>query len=109
MKSFAAACTFLLSLSSANAWVSPSSASRMSTKLNAEKIEISKYEGLGNDFILVDARDAQDPPLTSEQSAKLCNRNFCVGGDGVIFALKVSLRFFLLPLITLCLRLYDTS
>ncbi|GFH59046.1 diaminopimelate epimerase [Chaetoceros tenuissimus] len=87
MKSFAAACTFLLSLSSANAWVSPSSASRMSTKLNAEKIEISKYEGLGNDFILVDARDAQDPPLTSEQSAKLCNRNFCVGGDGVIFAL----------------------
>jgi diaminopimelate epimerase len=60
----------------------------MSTKLNAEKIEISKYEGLGNDFILVDARDAQDPPLTSEQSAKLCNRNFCVGGDGVIFALK---------------------
>ena len=88
MKSFAAACTFLLSLSSANAWVSPSSASRMSTKLNVEKIEISKYEGLGNDFILVDARDAQDPPLTSEQSAKLCNRNFCVGGDGVIFALK---------------------
>jgi len=60
----------------------------MSTNLNAEKIEISKYEGLGNDFILVDARDAQDPPLTSEQSAKLCNRNFCVGGDGVIFALK---------------------
>jgi len=52
-----------------------------------KEISIAKYEGLGNDFILVDARDSSTPPLTPEESAKLCNRNFSVGGDGVIFAL----------------------
>jgi len=51
------------------------------------KVNIAKYEGLGNDFILVDARDQSEPTLTPEQSAKLCDRNFSVGGDGVIFAL----------------------
>jgi len=58
----------------------------MSTKLH-ETIKIAKYEGLGNDFILVDARSSAEPPLTPEESAKLCNRNFSVGSDGVIFAL----------------------
>lgn len=52
-----------------------------------QQIPIAKYEGLGNDFILVDARTSLEPPLTPEQSAKLCNRNFSVGADGVIFAL----------------------
>lgn len=51
-------------------------------------IPFSKYHGLGNDFILVDNRDRAEPSLTPEQSAKLCDRNFGVGGDGVIFALK---------------------
>jgi diaminopimelate epimerase len=51
-------------------------------------VEFSKYEGLGNDFILIDDRDRDTPSLTAEQSAKLCDRNFGVGGDGVIFALK---------------------
>jgi len=59
------------------------------TKLfsTTKKIEIAKYEGLGNDFILVDARDSNAPPLSPDESARLCNRNFSVGGDGVIFAL----------------------
>lgn len=51
-------------------------------------IEFSKYEGLGNDFILIDNRDRTTPSLTPEQSEQLCNRNFGIGGDGVIFALK---------------------
>jgi len=54
----------------------------------ANLIEFAKYEGLGNDFILIDDRDKVDPSLTSEESEGLCNRNFGVGGDGVIFALK---------------------
>ena len=61
-----------------------------STNSNSiQSIEIAKYEGLGNDFILVDDRSNLDgkPSLTPDQSAKLCNRNFSVGGDGVIFAL----------------------
>eukprot|EP00884_Botryococcus_braunii_P011792 jgi/Botrbrau1/20613/Bobra.113_1s0039.1 len=50
-------------------------------------ISFSKYQGLGNDFILVDNRHQQDPILTPEQAKKLCDRNFGIGGDGVIFAL----------------------
>jgi hypothetical protein len=53
-----------------------------------DSIEFAKYEGLGNDFILIDDRDKSDPSLTPEQSERLCNRNFGIGGDGVIFALK---------------------
>jgi diaminopimelate epimerase len=51
-------------------------------------VEFSKYEGLGNDFILIDDRDRAEPSLTPEESAHLCDRNFGVGGDGVIFALR---------------------
>jgi len=52
-----------------------------------ETIAFAKYEGLGNDFILIDDRGKEDPSLTPDQSATLCHRNFGVGGDGVIFAL----------------------
>lgn len=51
-------------------------------------VKFAKYEGLGNDFILIDDRDKTDPSLTPQESEKLCNRNFGIGGDGVIFALK---------------------
>jgi len=51
-------------------------------------VNFSKYEGLGNDFILVDDRDKDAPSLTPDEAEKLCNRNFGIGGDGVIFALK---------------------
>eukprot|EP00262_Sarcandra_glabra_P000574 TRINITY_DN1068_c0_g1_i1.p1 TRINITY_DN1068_c0_g1~~TRINITY_DN1068_c0_g1_i1.p1 ORF type:complete len:358 (-),score=42.65 TRINITY_DN1068_c0_g1_i1:347-1420(-) len=46
-----------------------------------------KYQGLGNDFILVDNRDSMEPRVTPEQAIKLCDRNFGIGADGVIFAL----------------------
>ncbi|KAF5179935.1 Diaminopimelate epimerase, partial [Thalictrum thalictroides] len=46
-----------------------------------------KYHGLGNDFILVDNRDSFEPKVTPEQAVKLCDRNFGVGADGVIFAM----------------------
>ncbi|GFP98340.1 diaminopimelate epimerase chloroplastic [Phtheirospermum japonicum] len=46
-----------------------------------------KYHGLGNDFILVDNRDSTEPKVTPEQAVKLCDRNFGIGADGVIFAL----------------------
>eukprot|EP01026_Neomeris_dumetosa_P077370 TRINITY_DN83481_c0_g1_i1.p1 TRINITY_DN83481_c0_g1~~TRINITY_DN83481_c0_g1_i1.p1 ORF type:complete len:331 (-),score=32.08 TRINITY_DN83481_c0_g1_i1:210-1175(-) len=50
-------------------------------------IEFSKYHGLGNDFILIDNRQQQDPVISQEQAVKICDRNFGVGADGVIFAL----------------------
>ncbi|WOG91219.1 hypothetical protein DCAR_0310467 [Daucus carota subsp. sativus] len=46
-----------------------------------------KYHGLGNDFILVDNRDCVEPKISPEQAAKLCDRNFGIGADGVIFVL----------------------
>jgi len=46
-----------------------------------------KYHGLGNDFILVDNRDSMEPKISPEQAIKLCDRNFGVGADGVIFAM----------------------
>ncbi|MFM2313165.1 MAG: diaminopimelate epimerase [Cyanobacteriota bacterium] len=50
-------------------------------------IEFSKYQGLGNDFILIDNRHAVEPILTPEQAIAMCDRHFGIGADGVIFAL----------------------
>ena len=47
----------------------------------------TKYHGLGNDFILIDNRQQLQPILTPKQAIELCNRNFGIGADGVIFAL----------------------
>jgi len=55
-------------------------------------LHFSKYQGLGNDFLLVDAR-RQGPAadaaavLTPERIRRLCDRRFGVGADGVIVAL----------------------
>ena len=45
----------------------------------------AKYEGLGNDFIVVDA--ARDDFVTNAEAARLCDRRFGVGGDGVLLVL----------------------
>lgn len=37
-------------------------------------VPFSKYQGLGNDFILVDNREAEEPMLTAGESADLCDR-----------------------------------
>lgn len=50
-------------------------------------IEFSKYQGLGNDFILIDNRQSADPIITPKQAIKMCDRHFGIGADGVIFAL----------------------
>ncbi|MEO1763305.1 MAG: diaminopimelate epimerase [Cyanobacteria bacterium J06629_18] len=50
-------------------------------------INFTKYQGLGNDFILVDNRSSSEPEVTPDQAIKLCDRHFGVGADGVIFAL----------------------
>nr|CAD1822079.1 unnamed protein product [Ananas comosus var. bracteatus] len=46
-----------------------------------------KYQGLGNDFIMVDNRDSLEPKVSPEQAIKLCDRNFGIGADGVIFVM----------------------
>ena len=60
------------------------------SSLQAE-LSFSKYQGLGNDFLMLDGRAASDPNfvfgLTPELVVELCDRRFGVGGDGVILAL----------------------
>ena len=54
-------------------------------------LQFSKYQGLGNDFLLLDGRDQEDVDgafgLDAEVVRRLCDRRFGVGGDGVILAL----------------------
>jgi diaminopimelate epimerase len=60
------------------------------SSLQAE-LSFSKYQGLGNDFLMLDGRAASDPDfvfgLTPTLVVELCDRRFGVGGDGVILAL----------------------
>ena len=51
------------------------------------KVGFSKYHGLGNDFVLVDCRKEGEPVMSPDQAAGMCDRNFGVGADGVIFVL----------------------
>ncbi|MEE8400660.1 MAG: diaminopimelate epimerase [Candidatus Hydrothermarchaeaceae archaeon] len=49
-------------------------------------MEFYKYQGAGNDFILVDNRDEQIlEELKAGLAKKLCNRRFGIGADGLIF------------------------
>jgi diaminopimelate epimerase len=50
-------------------------------------IPFTKYQGLGNDFVLIDNRAQPEPMLSPEQARQVCDRNFGVGADGVIFLL----------------------
>jgi diaminopimelate epimerase len=45
-------------------------------------LRFSKYEGLGNDFLIV--REESAAALTPELVVRLCDRHFGVGGDGVL-------------------------
>ncbi|KAJ3683995.1 hypothetical protein LUZ61_013159 [Rhynchospora tenuis] len=65
---------------------SPSSSSFLDRKAQGV-LHFVKYHGLGNDFIMVDNRDSTEPRITPEQAVKLCDRNFGIGADGVIFVM----------------------
>lgn len=67
----------------------PAAAAQQATQQRSggKQLQFMKYQGLGNDFILVDNRHSSEPCVTPEQAAELCDRNFGIGGDGVIFAL----------------------
>ena len=53
-------------------------------------IPFSKYHGLGNDFVLVDNRDSAEPKISPEAAVAVCDRNFGIGADGVIFVLPAT-------------------
>ncbi|WP_316810352.1 diaminopimelate epimerase [Pedobacter heparinus] len=51
-------------------------------------IHFFKYQGAGNDFILIDHRESPTKDIDYEQIKKLCDRRFGVGGDGLMFLTK---------------------
>ena len=52
-------------------------------------LDFVKYEGLGNDFVVVDLVDAVEGPaaLDSAAAARICDRRRGVGADGVLLVL----------------------
>ncbi|MFM8526142.1 MAG: diaminopimelate epimerase [Cyanobacteriota bacterium] len=54
-------------------------------------LQVSKYQGLGNDFLMLDGRSASEAEfcfgLSPDLIRRLCDRRFGVGADGIIVAL----------------------
>ena len=56
-------------------------------------LEFYKYQGTGNDFIMIDGRQ-QTVNFSADEIASLCNRRFGIGADGlIILKLKKGVDF----------------
>lgn len=51
-----------------------------------KEIQFYKFDGAGNDFVLLDGR-GNPPQLTAAQIAQLCHRRFGIGADGLMLLL----------------------
>ena len=63
-----------------------------------KKIEIFKYQGAGNDFLIIDNRD-NSIELSPEEIRFLCHRRFGIGADGLMYlggssSFDFSMRYF---------------
>ena len=48
------------------------------------EINFYKYQGTGNDFVILDNRDGIYSTLTEDQVRFLCDRKFGIGADGLM-------------------------
>eukprot|EP01136_Pigoraptor_vietnamica_P023927 Opistho-1_new@76482 len=51
-------------------------------------INFFKYQGAGNDFIMIDHREHTLKNIDQKLVAQLCDRRFGIGGDGLMFLTK---------------------
>lgn len=63
-----------------------------------EQLTMSKYQGLGNDYLVIDP-NRYKLELTTEMIQKICNRNFGAGSDGILYGPiledeKISVRIY---------------
>lgn len=47
-------------------------------------VQFYKYQGTGNDFVVLDNRKQEYSSLTSDQIRRLCDRRFGIGADGLM-------------------------
>jgi diaminopimelate epimerase len=48
------------------------------------RIDFNKYQGTGNDFVVLDNRDGKYAGITNDQVRFLCDRKFGIGSDGLM-------------------------
>lgn len=58
------------------------------------KLDFYKYQGAGNDFVMIDNRKNNFPKNDKELIVKLCKRHFGIGSDGLILIEKSSTNDF---------------
>lgn len=49
-----------------------------------KRLHVYKYQGAGNDFVLIDNRSGRFSGLDFQQIARLCDRRFGIGADGLM-------------------------
>ena len=52
------------------------------------QIEFYKYQGTGNDFVILENRDNRYHNLTPKQVKQICDRRFGIGADGLMMLNK---------------------
>ncbi|MEO5892940.1 MAG: diaminopimelate epimerase [Ferruginibacter sp.] len=52
------------------------------------KVEFFKYQGTGNDFVILDNRENTYPGFTTKQVKHICDRHFGIGADGLMLLSK---------------------